>query len=153
MAMTMTPFQETQAAKRATIQRRLDAMAPAAAALHREICKLRGWTQLEAIPADELERRLHVTPFAGAYGVAGYVVALEGSPPRFLAVVLGGNIVRVLLPRRPAIREIGPYRPAKWHPLREALLACIAWEQGHGRLPPFSASDSESCTASCSARG
>ena len=27
-------------------------------------------------------RKIHVTPYDGAYGLAGYVVAVNGSPPR-----------------------------------------------------------------------
>jgi hypothetical protein len=114
------------AAKRAEVQRRLAAMPRAEAALHRQICKVRGWARLEEIPPDELERQLYVTPVLGGYGVAGYVVTLEGSPPRFLAVVLGDNTVRVLLPRFPRIREIDQWRPKVWQPLRSALLAYIA---------------------------
>jgi hypothetical protein len=118
------------AAKRAKVQQCLGAMTPAEAALHREICRVRGWARLEEIPPDELERQLYVTPVLGGYGVAGYVVTLEGSPPRFLAVIVGKDrasaTIRVLLPRLPRMREIDQYRPAKWQVLREALLAYIA---------------------------
>jgi hypothetical protein len=123
-------YREKLAAKRAEVQRRLAAMPRAEAALHRQICKVRGWARLEEIPPDELERQLYVTPVLGGYGVAGYVVTLEGSPPRFLAVIVGKDrasaTIRVLLPRLPRMREIDQYRPAKWQVLREALLAYIA---------------------------
>jgi hypothetical protein len=122
-------YMERLEAKRAKVQQCLGAMTPAEAALHREICRVRGWTQVAMIPPDELERQLCVTPFLGGYGTAGYVVTLEGSPPRFLAVVVGGDpataTIRVLLPRLPRMREIDQYRPAKWQPLRAALLAYI----------------------------
>ena len=123
-------YREKLAAKCAEVQRCLDSMAPAEAALHRQICKVRGWARAEDIPLDELERKLYVTPFLGGYGVAGYVVALEGSPPRFLAVIVGKDrasaTIRVLLPRFPRIREIDQWRPKKYQPLRSALLAYIA---------------------------
>jgi len=39
---------------------------------------------------DDLRRRIYVTPFDGAYGVAGAVIAIEGTPPRALIVVSKG---------------------------------------------------------------
>ena len=64
-------YREKLAAKCAEVQRCLDAMTPAEAALHREIAKVRGWARLEEIPPDELERQLYVTPFLGGYDSPG----------------------------------------------------------------------------------
>lgn len=38
-----------------------------------------------------VEREVIVTPFDGAYGLAGYVFAVNGSPPRGVVVVLMEN--------------------------------------------------------------
>jgi len=42
----------------------------------------------EAVAHDLLSRDLIYTPFCGAYGIAGWVLALEGSPPRGVIVSL-----------------------------------------------------------------
>ena len=124
--MTVLEQRRLNEAERAFL---LGSMHPTEAALHRQICRLRGWPDLAAIPPDELTRELYVTAFPGAYGTAGHVVTLNGSPPRFVAVVLGDSFaeatVRVLVPQQPAIHEIGPYRPVRWQPLRRAVLDFI----------------------------
>ncbi len=116
-----------QIAERDTAKRALAAMAPEEAALRTEIAGLSGY---DWPPDDQLQRELWVTPFAGNYGPAGYVVVLNGSPPRFVAVVMAGGYandpVTVLAPRRhPLVITQG--MPAKWQGLRKALLAYIAW--------------------------
>lgn len=103
------------------------AMSPEMAALHTEIGKLRGWVHPESLPLDELERELYVTPFEGNYGIAGCVVTLNGSPPRFVAVTIlpehyPEKGVYVLAPR---FFLIGTERPAKWQGLRKAVLGYI----------------------------
>lgn len=40
------------------------------------------------LPSDEDEgRNIVITPYEGAYGVAGHVIAIEGSPPRGVVYV------------------------------------------------------------------
>lgn len=41
--------------------------------------------------ADMLSRPLVATPFQGNYGRAGWVIAVNGSPPRGVVTVLGGD--------------------------------------------------------------
>ena len=36
---------------------------------------------------DDLNREIIITPFAGNYGLAGYVMAVNGSPPKAIVVV------------------------------------------------------------------
>lgn len=131
----MTSYSEIRAQQRAETARVLEAMHPTERAFHAEIGALRGWARPELIPADELTRKVLVTPFPGAYGTAGYVVTLEGSPPRFLAVVQGKGegcpwsapLLHVLEPRRPRIRPID-WRPnTKWGQLRRVVLEYVAW--------------------------
>lgn len=81
------------------------------------------------VPEDELRRPVYVTPFDGAYGVAGYVVTINGSPPRLIALVeckvrgIPGDIVWV---KTGAIqRVIMGLRPQRYQRLREAILAVV----------------------------
>jgi hypothetical protein len=82
------------------------------------------------IPPDELCRELMVQAFAGCYGQAGAVVSLNGSPPRFVGVLLGRGpeaVLHVLAPSRPRLRPITQYGPASRLSLRRAVLAFVAW--------------------------
>lgn len=36
---------------------------------------------------DDLQREIHVAPFFGCYGLAGYVITVNGSPPRGTVIV------------------------------------------------------------------
>lgn len=55
----------------------------------RALCPL---LKIDPTPSDWPDRDWHTTPFTGAYGPAGVVLALEGSPVRLLILVLiGGN--------------------------------------------------------------
>lgn len=40
---------------------------------------------------DVMERELVITPFGGNYGVAGYIIVINGSPPRGIVMVIGGG--------------------------------------------------------------
>jgi hypothetical protein len=40
---------------------------------------------------DDLDREIFVTPFNGAYGIAGHIITIEGSPPRTTVAVLRGT--------------------------------------------------------------
>jgi len=76
--------------------------------------------------ADLYRRQLYLTPCLGAYGIAAYVVALNGSPPRALYCLVkdaGGDLVHVLgdAKRR---APIGP-ESVKGQPVRQALLALV----------------------------
>ncbi len=42
-------------------------------------------------PEDELRRKVIVTPYEGAYGPAGAVITIEGSPPHGTLIVNGGG--------------------------------------------------------------
>ena len=56
-----------------------------------EAYALRGWGPW-VLSEDELRRPIFVTPYPGAYGVAGWVVTIEGTPPRGAFVVdVGGR--------------------------------------------------------------
>ena len=130
----MTIYSEKRARESAETARVLAEMHPIERALHVEVNAARGWLRAELIPAGELGREVFVTPFPGAYGVAGYVVTLDGSPPRFLAVVEGKDeryadypIIHVIVPH--GIRPIDGSPNRKWAPLRAAVLAFIKWRQ------------------------
>lgn len=45
---------------------------------------------------DDLTRAIRITPFDGAYGIAGYTVAIEGTPPRGVFVLTAPNCGSVL---------------------------------------------------------
>ena len=66
------------------------------------------------IPSDELGRRIVVTPFGGAYGNLGVVLAIEGTPPHGLYVVRGWGRAAVVWDvtneyrARKPITEYGP---------------------------------------------
>lgn len=124
---------QSRAERQAQREALLGAMHPVVAKLHTEISALRGWPMAD-IPPDELCRELIVTPFDGCYGQAGAVVTLNGSPPRFVAVVLGYGVqavVHVLAPARPRLRPITESGPTARLPLRRAVLAYVKlWQEG-----------------------
>jgi hypothetical protein len=41
--------------------------------------------------ADDLTRPVFVTPYEGAYGCAGYVISVNGTPPRTVLLVIGSE--------------------------------------------------------------
>lgn len=81
------------------------------------------------VPEDELEREVYLTPFDGAYGVAGHVVTINGSPPRLVAVVQTGDFVYGpyvwLCDRYHNTKVISDLGPKKLLPLRRAVLALV----------------------------
>lgn len=40
---------------------------------------------------DALKREIIITPFAGAYGTAGFMIVINGSPPAGILMVLGNE--------------------------------------------------------------
>jgi hypothetical protein len=75
----------------------------------------------QGVPSDHWERDLIVTPFEGCYGIAGYVVTLNGSPPRIVLAALDG-LVYSLEPRR---RRVLTSDSKSGQPLRQATLAIV----------------------------
>ena len=77
------------------------------------------------------KRPVFVTPFPGAYGTAGYVVTINGSPPRGVFIWQArsdtcGPTIRVLLSLCERTRNIKA-DAKKYQPLRHALLALVAF--------------------------
>ena len=57
------------------------------------------------VTLDGVQREIHVTPYAGAYGLAGVVIAINGSPPRALVLATvdkGRSGATVVLFRNPS---------------------------------------------------
>lgn len=65
--------------------------------------------------SEDLNRVIRVTPFEGAYGTAGYVIAVEGSPPRALLLLEmhAGPVLTVF-----RLRQVK--RQHSWKPLTAA---------------------------------
>lgn len=51
-------------------------------------------------------RELEITPFQGAYGVAGYAIAVNGSPPRGIFIAAGYQKVFYISPGRSSSRKL-----------------------------------------------
>lgn len=83
----------------------------------------------------DLERPLIVQPFDGNYGQAGVVLAINGSPPRAIVLVIGKTVYlcRTDSNKRMQMIEKGwaGYPTAKhWYPLVRSLWALLA-ERGY----------------------
>jgi len=93
-----------------------------------EAYALRGWGPW-GLSEDELRRPIFVTPYPGAYGVAGYVVTIEGTPPRGTFVVdVGGRglaaaTVHIISERH--YKPITRRGPRKHLALRRAVLDLV----------------------------
>lgn len=86
---------------------------------------------------DDVRREIHVTPYTGAYGPAGVVIAVNGSPPRALLLVTidtgrsGASVVIFRDPgwaRRPLICDQDTnrrYTTGKRVQVRKATLAYL----------------------------
>lgn len=112
----------------------LEAMPACERRLRLEVCKL--WRRKpEHLTEGDLRRRIVLSPFGGAYSIAGYVLAIEGSPPPFLAVLAGHDLrwatLHVL--SKPSTRPVeppspGPYAPRRlWEGLRAAAVEYVNW--------------------------
>lgn len=86
------------------------------------------WAEV-TLTADELTREVDVTPFPGAYGAAGWVVTVNGSPPRLVAVVLNRPALAdgapVYLLCGNGSRRISAQGPQRLLALREAILTVV----------------------------
>ena len=83
------------------------------------------------ITAGELQRRIFVTPFAGAYGDAGAVLVIEGSPPHGGYAIMGkGEACAVVFDLSTNTSRgrapISHWGPKARQPLRRAILAYLA---------------------------
>jgi hypothetical protein len=126
----MTTYEDGRAKRQEERRRReeaLNAMTEAERELRLANWADRGYSQYYSITADELGRPIVVTPFEGAYGVAGYVVCINGSPPRGAYVVLNHEMMQAVfdvgtLRQRKPTTDWGPKRGQR---LRKALLAYL----------------------------
>lgn len=79
--------------------------------------------------SDELTRRIIITPFDGAYGRAGCVVAIEGTPPKgCYAVLCDGQLDSALvydLCTTKARAPLAPWGPRSGQELRQTILGLL----------------------------
>jgi hypothetical protein len=90
------------------------------------------WTE------DDLTRPVSITPYAGAYGRAGYVITVNGTPPRVVLMVIGSELWRSLdhalmcfvFPKpRTQLRWLQPYAGGSQWLVRKAVVGLL-FEQG-----------------------
>lgn len=94
----------------------------------------RAWLEYAAkrpigdLRASELSREICVMPFSGAYGQAGVVLTINGSPPRCMMVIttdLGPGESRICIVGTTRASMIYANRPARGQALRRAVFALL----------------------------
>jgi len=75
-------WSEKRRRERAMLQEALERLPEAEREFRQALAELRN----VGLTLDDLRREIHVTPFEGAYGPAGVVLAINGSPPAALAL-------------------------------------------------------------------